>query len=349
MKVRTALLLLAAASCAARAAVDNPAARFTTLSAPDCANPPSFVAEEAASPTNATYMRVQHIGDPGTAELAGEVANAVTWNVGELTGFDARGLPGAQRGYRNDGLPVGTSAFQLACDHAGFLINTWQFSHAVALSGAGPSVSVARDLDPPVPVFADGASLLIEADVRVPWVLNQAPAEAAGTAQVSFFYYARDSRSGSVIAQLIGLFENRAAGVGGSGVEEIGSDGVVAFMSSPLAPLDGLGNPVQFVTTSPQSAHMQYVSPWSEARRFRAQVTHANFATALARLRAGPLPAISAEPSDYRLLLFGVLGEVFPRTGNANNVSLGASVSGLTLREIPRWSSVPRPSPRSTQ
>jgi hypothetical protein len=26
-------------------------------------------------------------GDPGTAELAGEVANVVTWDVGEFTGL----------------------------------------------------------------------------------------------------------------------------------------------------------------------------------------------------------------------------------------------------------------------
>jgi hypothetical protein len=294
-------------------------------------------------------MRVQHMGDPGTTELAGEVANEVTWNVGELTGFDARGVPGAQRGYRNEGLPTATSAFQLTCDHAGFLINSWQFSHSVPISGAGPSITIGRDLDPPMPIFSDGASLLIEADVRVPWILNQAPPVEAGTAQVSFLFYAHDSKSGTAIAQLIGLFENRAKAVGGSGLEYIGSDGFVAFISSPLAPFDSRGNPVQFVTTSPQSAHMQYVSPWSDARRFRAQVTHANFAAALARLRAGPLPAISAEPSDYRLTLFGVLGEVFPRSGNADNVSLGASVSNLTLREIPRWSSVARPALRTKQ
>jgi hypothetical protein len=349
MKGRTALLVLALAPCVVHAAVDNPVARFVTLAAPDCRSPANFISEADPAPTNATYMRVQHIGDPDTAEHAGQLANAVTWNVGELTGFDARALPGAQRGYRNEGFPVGTSAFQLACDRAGFLINTWQFSHAVALFGEGPSAAIARDLDPPMPIFGDGASLLVEADIRVPWILNQAPPEEAGTAQVSFLLYARDSKSGTVIAQLIGLFENRPPGVGGSGVEGIGSDGLTAFISSPLAPFDALGNPVQFVTTAPESAHMQYVSPWSESRHFRALITYANFATALARLRAGPLPAISAQPSDYRLQVFAVFGEVFPRTGNANNVSIGASISDLTVREIPRLSPMPHPGRRAVQ
>src|SRR5206468_4443676 len=53
------------------------------LSAPDCAGP------------------ANHIGDPGTAELAGEIANRVTWAVGDLTGFypPDPATSGAQRGF----------------------------------------------------------------------------------------------------------------------------------------------------------------------------------------------------------------------------------------------------------
>jgi len=60
------------------------------VSAPDCVDATNFVAEFDPAPVNVTYMRVQHIGDAGTPELAGEVANPVTGDVGRLTGLSAR-------------------------------------------------------------------------------------------------------------------------------------------------------------------------------------------------------------------------------------------------------------------
>lgn len=294
-----------------------------------------MIAEAAAEPVNQTHMRVQHIGDAGTAELAGEIANAVTWNVGEFSGFDARGIPGAQRGYKDLGLPNGASAFQLDCDQAGFLINTWKFSHSLQLFGEGPSVSIGRSFSPFIPAFRVRASLVIEADIKVPWILNARTPVSAGTAQVSFFYYLRDRVSGKDIAQLVQIFDNRGPGVGGSGTENLNSDGVVNFASSPLAPFDSLGNPVRFVTVATGSAMAQYQQGWGESRHFRAIITYENFAAVLEGLRAQRQPELSPEPSDYSITFFGVLGEVFPGTGNLDNVSLAASVSGLTLAEIP--------------
>ena len=40
-------------------------------------------------------------------------------------------------------------------------------------------------------------------------------------------------------------------------------------------------------------------------------------------------------PEDYRVLLFGLLGEIFPETGDAHNISLGASVTNLALTQEP--------------
>jgi len=62
----------------------------------------------------------------------------------------------------------------------------------------------------------------------------------------------------------------------------------------------------------------------------------------LQRLRAGPLPHISPRPEDYGLFLFGILGEAFPGTGDANNVALGGSVQGLRLSEEVARPLVPR-------
>jgi hypothetical protein len=328
-------LLAMVGSLGAYAGADNPLARYITLSPPDCTMPGTMVTESALAPLQVTYMRVQHMGDPGTAELEGEVAHAVTWNVGELTGFTPPPLLGVQRGYRDAGPPTAASAFQLWCDGGGFLINTFEFSHASPLSDEGPNVNIARDFDPPIPAFQARSGLLLEADVRVPWLRNQAPVFAEGTAQVGFSLYFHDRRSGIAIAQLVALFDNRPPGRNGSGVEGYGSDGFTAFISSPLAARDGLGNAVRFVTATPFAPQMQYETPWGESRHFRALITYDNFAAALALLRSGPQPQISPAPEDYVVTLFGVGGEVIPGTGNANNVTLGASVRAMTLSAVP--------------
>ena len=337
MNVAAAALafLVALAALDGLPATDNPLARYVTLSAPDCVTPGKMVTESAAAPLNVTYLRVQHIGDPGSAELEGQVAHPVTWNVGELTGFTPPPLLGAQRGYRDQGPPIAASAFQLWCDGGGFLINTFEFGHASALSGEGPNVNVARDFDPPIPAFQGRSGLLLEAEVRVPWLRNQAPVFIEGTAQVGFSLYFHDTRSGVAIAQLVALFDNRPAGRNGSGVEGLGSDGFTAFISSPLAARDGAGNAVRFVTATPFAPQMQYETPWSESRHFRALITYENFAAALAALRSGPLPQLSPAPEDYVVTLFGVGGEVIPGTGDANNVALGASVRAMRLSAVP--------------
>jgi hypothetical protein len=334
MRAELALLALLAALAPAARAADNPLARFPTLSAPDCTGVENLVAEDAAAPVNATYIRVQHIGDPGTAELAGEVMNPVTWDVGQVTGLHVATPAASQRGYRDVALPVGSSAFQLECGAAGFLINSWQFAHAAPLFGEGPSASVARDLSPePVAFPAPGWTLRIEAAVSVPWVHTEAPVVDAGTAQVSLFYYLRDATSNVAFAHLVDLYDNRAPGVGGAGIEAVGSDGVTAFVSSPLAAADASGAAVRYVQPGAGSATMQLGQAWNERRTFRAEIPYARFQSLLATLRAGPLPQISPHPEDYRVMLFGVLGEIFPGTGQDHNVSLGASVTGLALTQ----------------
>jgi len=302
------------------------------LSPVDCVDVYSMVAQDFSTPANATTMRVQDMGDPGTPELAGEIANPVTWDVGRFSGFEAP--PEAQRGYRD---VVGTSAFQLKCSEAGFFINTATFSHAVALQGEGPNVSLGRALDPPAPAFHDSTALVIEANVRAPWVQSQGVPVGEGTAQLGLSIYFQDRTSGVVVAVTMGLFDNRPAGVNGSGVEGWGNDTHIAFSSSPLAAFDALGRPVRFVTVGASSAQMQYVQPWPESRHFVAIVTPTNMAAALATLKE-QVPSLSPRPTDYVVLSFGFGGEVIAGTGNEHNVSFGASVSDLVLREIPATS-----------
>ena len=262
-----ALVLCAVASTAA--AFDYREALVRVISAPDCVDATNFVSESAPAPRNATFMRVQHIGDPGTAELAGQVANVVTWDVGLASGLSlpASSYPQTQRGYRDIGLPEPSSAFQLGCAGAGFVINSRRFSHAVPVVLEGPSASIARELEPPAAVFSNATSALtLEATIRVPYVRADAPPFIDGTAQVSFVYYVRDTTTDAVFPHVIQLFDNRAAGVNGAGTEAVSADVNSAFVVSPLASTTADGAPTQFVEVDAASATVQFVTPWADAR-----------------------------------------------------------------------------------
>jgi hypothetical protein len=321
----------AAAFLVAAVAHANPAARWRVVSPPDCPGAGHILAEDAIAPTNATFMRVQHIGDPGTAELAGEVANPVTWDVGALTGFHAEAR--TQRGYRDVALPVGASAFQLDCVGAGFLINTWQFGHNWPLRGEGPSATIGRDLDPAPRIFANARAMILEARIAVPWAYTESPPVVEGTAQVSFLYYAYDRTHGNYVAHVIALFDNRPAGLAGD--ELVASDGVTAFASSPLDDRGASGGAVRYVSVVPGSETMRFAAPFADARTFRAMVTVESFRALLERIQATMMPRLSTNPADYEIVFFGVLGEVFPGTGDDHNVSLGASVRDLALHADP--------------
>lgn len=331
------LLLGAVAIAVPAAASDGAEPIVRVVSAPDCVDARNFVKESDPAPLNVTHLRVQHIGDPGTEELAQEVANVVTWDVGSVTGLalDPASFAHTQRGYRDRGPPEPASAFQLACEGAGFFIDSRRFSHAVPVVLEGPSASVARNLAPGAHVFRSAASALtIEATIRVPVMQVDAPPVVDGTAQVSFVYYVQDTTTGTVFPHVIQLYDNREPGVNGAGTEAVSADIDSAFVVSPLHPVTGDGQVTRFVGADPSSSLLQYRVPWDEPRLFRAQVSYAQFAALLGRLNRDALPNISPRPQDYRVLLFGVLGEIFPGTGSAHEVSLGASVRNLALAEI---------------
>ena len=337
--LREAALLSMFLASSALAEDDYRGAFVRVVSAPDCVDATNFVTEFDPAPVNVTYMRVQHIGDVGTPELAGEVAHPVTWDVGRLTGLS---LPPAvfaqtQRGYRDNGPPDPASAFQLGCNGAGFYIDSRRFSHTLPLVLEGPSASVARDLVPPAAIFRNATSALtIEATIRVPTVRFGAPPIIDGTAQVSFMYYAQDVTTGTLFAHTVQLYDNRAAGTNGAGTEAVSADAYTAFVVSPLAAQTADGVPTEFAAVAPESSTVQFIVPWADLRLFRVHISYARFQAMLARLVRDALPHISPRPEDYRISLFGVLGEIFPGTGTAHEVALGASVTNLKLAETYR-------------
>jgi hypothetical protein len=231
--------------------------------------------------------------------------------------------PFAQRGYRDAPPPVAASAFQLACGEAGFLINSFQFDHTVKIEGAGQSASIARTPDPWPFAFENAHSrFFIQASIAVPTSYSPNRVPEAGVTAVSFVYYAVDSKSGISVAHVIGLLDNRPAGVGGSGNEILANDGFTPFAASPLAAVDGSGRPVKFVEAPGEK--------WEEPVLFRADVPYARFKAMLEALQP-QAPRMSTDPLDYQIGLFGVLAEVFVGTERGHDVMLGGSVRGLTL------------------
>jgi hypothetical protein len=307
-------------------AQENPASRYRILSPPDCAGPANIVGERTAQPVNATFLRVQHIGDAGTEEERLEVANEVTWDVGEMTGLHAP--PFWQRGYRDAPPPVAASAFQLHCEAAGFFLNSSTFPHREPLFGEGPSARMERTLVPEPAAFEDVSSaFFIQARVAVPTSVSPALTSSLGVTQVSFYYYARDMTTGTLLAHVIGLHDNRPASSGGSGAEFIGHDFITVFAGSPLA------SSARFVQPGPGSATMRLAQTWREPEDFRADITYASFKAMLEAMVASSLPGtrLSTEPLDYRIVAFGVLAEIFVGTDGAHEAMLGGHASGLVL------------------
>ena len=315
----TLLAFFAPLACAQQ----NPAAREHVLSAPDCAGAENIIAEDAREPLNATFIRVQHMGDPDTGELRAEVGSDVTWDVAAMTGLHAESS--SQRGFRNEGPPIATNAFQLSCGDAGFFINSSQFSHASPLFGEGPSASIARTLEPPLPAFDESHSaFVLQARIALPTSVSPHLAADAGVTQLSFFYYVQDTRSGTLLAHIITVHDNRPAGFGGSGGEGLGNDGHTAFAGSAL------DYSVRYVEPGPGSATIAYGTTWNEPRFFRAELPYSRFRAMLEALKS-QVPSMSADPMDYRIFLFGVLAEIAVGTEHDHDVMFGGHVRDLTL------------------
>ena len=59
-------------------------------------------------------------------------------------------------------------------------------------------------------------------------------------------------------------------------------------------------------------------------------MTEGNLRRLLAKLREAR-PAFSPDPADYDVTIYGLFAEVFPGTGNEDNVAMAASFRNLRL------------------
>jgi len=321
-------------------AVDNYAnAEFDEIHSYQCINSNRVKSQFDSYTPNLVYMKVRHHGDPGTAELLNQVATSVGYDVSVYSGYQPPfsplvGLSYAQRGYYDLGPPDGSSAVQVYCANAGFMINTYQFSHAVPVTGGGPNVAYDVEFRPTKPVFNHPGSseLTLQAYIKLPWFLDV----GGGIGQVVFYVTWIDTSENLKFFQLMQVFDTRPWG-SGNGSEFVAYDpaSLIGYASSPLKNYDKYGSAVQFITKSPYSQTMQNDTTWSSSKFFRVHVSEENLAGLVEELRAGQ-PALyenlSSNPGDYELASAGVIAEVLlPST--TDNISMGGSLSYFEVYE----------------
>jgi hypothetical protein len=297
--------------------------------------PPSYL-----PPANKTYMYVRGMGDPGTTELADEIKNAVSWDGSFYTGFKPTGtLSSSQRGFKNLGPPTGTNVYQLQGHNAGFLINTFQFSHTVPTTtpwGAqdgGPHIAYRRRFSPSKTVFFNPSSeLTVQVYYKQPWLLfDQDPAEA----QAVLFYYLADSTSGFRFAHVIQFFDRRPWGTG-NGSEFISQDSVNHYVSSPLSDLTKFGVAPIYITKSPYSSGIQSGNEWSSYKFFRAHLKQQNLINIINGFIAQGITGLSTNPADWKLEEAGVLFEIgfsAPPAMATQDVSIAGSLHHFEVFE----------------
>jgi hypothetical protein len=325
-------------------AVDNYAtAQFTALHSAECIQQADrIIPQFTPKPDDEVYMHVRHMGIPGSEELINQVDNFITWDPSDLTGYK----PGAghlwwiyQRGYKNDPT-LGTNVFQLHCRSAGFLINTFQFSHNGEIEcpdgfpdcSGGPNVSYSRSFSNPIQVWnSPDDELTLQGRFKLPHVHHNNDG-TEGVGQLSMYYNMQDSTSDVWIFGLMGIFGSRPADNNCNrtrvGCESMGDDGIAAaFFSSSLLPKQPDNTPFEFATKSPFSANTQFQWGWSDERFFRGHVKYEQMQEIASRLQH---LGASQNPEDWRLRAVGILAE----TTNGAEQHLDNIVMGGNFRNF---------------
>jgi hypothetical protein len=245
-----------------------------------------------------------------------------------------------QRGYANLGGLVGSSVFQVQGRKAGFLINTYQFSHTQptltpwGAEDGGPHVAYERRFDPAAEIFLDDSSeLTLQVYYKQPWLLV---GRGEASAQAILFYYLIDSTSGFRFAGVIQFFDSRRWGEG-NGLEALRADSHDYYVSSPLKRRTFDRQKLRYATMSPFSRRIQNRREWTNYKFFRAHLSRENLANIIDDLKSREgVIGISEDPKDWRLLRAGVLVEIaFPNreTMATDNISIGGSLRDFEIYE----------------
>ena len=319
-------------------------AKFSAISPAQCIYPHTHMTKQfdllknSVYPRNTRFFTIRHIGEPGTVELQNAIRNPVTWDVGMYSGMSMDyGLrPDYQRGHRNDGL-AGTSAFQLLCKSAGFLINTFQFNHQ---SGkvecpkgfpecqGGPHAIIYEELgeDGPFVFNNPGSELTLQVYAKLPfvhWMGNPA------VAQQYMFATFVDQTTGSLLAWVVQFYDSRPFG-DGNGHSFVSDDGIMTFVSTPIAATLATGQANPYVTQSPFSAGMHNRYGWGHSERFyrvhlkREQMVRMLQGANFSRMGRDQI-MVSEFPEDWSLYAIGIAAEISWNGDPSSDISIGGS------------------------
>ena len=288
----------------------------------------------ASQNTNATLSPpgdiraiVRHMGDPGTFELAHEIASNITWNVSRFTGVAPPDWQhgAGQRGCYNR---EGDNAFQSAGNEFASWINTSSWTHTVGIRGGGPQAQVYANLNGTVrPWAASGSTLWLTGWFKLPWVSGHlaAPNISGAVAQLGIEYYARDTVSGKSFAGGGAIWDSRPFGYH-CGSEFVASDTFTPFASSPIMP------GTKYMSAAPGSAHYRNgPTTWSDWVYF-GMVVQAEQLEAAARDINVRFPGtnISEDAGSYTLssILYG--NEVTGYEVAGQSMAYGSAVANLS-------------------
>jgi hypothetical protein len=297
----------------------------------NCQNGSAILSQFTAAPADGSlYVAVRHMGAPGSAELLGEVARPVTWDVGAVSGVPvpAARRASTQRGYRDQ---EGHNAFQLDCRSFGSFINTSSFNHSAAIRGGGENVvyTAAFPASTAPRPWSGGAGtrLVLEALVGVATMeLAPAPSGSPGVGQLSFGFYLHDGSSGKTFCFILQIFDSRRFGVG-NGAEFIASDTFTPFVSSPLV------KGMNYSTVCDRSATLQNASPFGE-QRFCVSVSSEQLGAAISAVNSRFAGTdLGTDLGKYRLTSVMILHEVLlvAATDPRNNVNMGVGVQNFSV------------------
>lgn len=271
---------------------------------------------------NKHHMMVRHMGPYS-------VANPVSYDVGVYSGFHVTPLDQAanwQRGEYDVG-SSGTTAFQVQCDNAGVMINSWWFDHTNVIGG-GPHADYGYEWTPdtePRPWTTETPDLVLQVNMEVPWIMEWPASNGQRPhAQTGISVYIQDRSDpalGRRIPVVIAIYDSDP---NKTGEERVLNDTNNNFISTSMK----FGN--NFVTLSPYSGTGTFTNAtWSGKRFFRAIITRANL---LAMITALGGNRFSTSPEDYAINLVSAGGELI--LSGDSNVTFGYSVSALGVYEF---------------
>lgn len=278
--------------------------------------------------TDSPVVTVGFLGDPGTWERNNAISFHQNWALDQFVGIQN---PTLKLGLYDEPLPVGSSGIAVKCQEAGFLINTFQFSHTQPVQGGGPQGSYGIKKFMPRRAFESSSSqLIIQGYVKHP---NHHWDEPDAVGQLVLAYYMQpltcyrhgtpyECQAASVtnnipaFAHVIALYDSR--NLIGTYDEYFDNDTFSGFFSSPLANYQQNGSPPQFLKKSIYSAPMATAwQTWSGYNFFRAEISYEKMSNMISIFRNNA-PAAAAvtspDPIDWGIVLITGLVETAPRS-----------------------------------